>query len=103
VERALSRYHDVAVSNSGRHALERIAAGERYDVIISDLMMPDITGMDLHGELSRLVPDQARRMVFLTGGAFSARAQAFLDVVPNAWLEKPFDLPDLLAIVARLL
>lgn len=66
-------------------------------------MMPDITGMDLHRELSRLVPEQARRMVFLTGGAFSAGAQAFLDVVPNAWLEKPFDLPELLAIVARLL
>jgi CheY-like chemotaxis protein len=103
VGRALSRYHDVTVSNSGRDALDRIVGGERFDVIVSDLMMPEVTGMEIHRELSRQVPDQARRMVFLTGGAFSASAQQFLDRVQNPWLEKPFDLPDLLAIVARLL
>jgi CheY-like chemotaxis protein len=103
VERALSRYHDITISNSGREAIARIVGGERFDVIISDLNMPEVTGMDVHSQLSRLVPDQARRMVFLTGGAFAPGLREFLAAVPNPWLEKPFDLPELLAMVARLL
>jgi hypothetical protein len=59
--------------------------------------------MDVHRELSLLVPEQARRMVFLTGGAYSASARQFLATIANPWLEKPFDIPDLLEIVARML
>jgi CheY-like chemotaxis protein len=92
----------VTVSNSGQDAISRVARGERYDVIVSDLMMPEVTGMDVHRELSRVAPQQADRMIFLTGGAFSVAAREFLEKVSNPWLEKPFDIPELLAIVARL-
>ena len=47
-------------------------------------MMPGMTGMDLHEALATAAPASAARMVFLTGGAFTARAQAFLAEVPNA-------------------
>ena len=59
-------------------ALARITAGERFDVILCDLMMPHMTGMDLHAALAGAVPEQAERMIFMTGGAFtpSARARA---------------------------
>jgi signal transduction histidine kinase len=103
VQRSLSRFHDVTVSNSGREAISRVVSGERYDVIVSDLMMPEVTGMEIHDELSRRVPDQANRMVFLTGGAFTAGAREFLDTVPNPRIEKPFDMTNLLTIVAGLL
>jgi CheY-like chemotaxis protein len=103
IERALSRRHDVTVFNSGKLALARLVGGERFDVIVSDLMMPDVTGMDLHAELLRRVPDQASRMVFLTGGAYAPIAREFLARVPNPWLEKPFDMPQLLALVNELL
>jgi CheY-like chemotaxis protein len=103
VERALSRHHDVTVSNSGHDAIALVVGGERFDVIVSDLMMPEVTGMDVYRELARLVPEQARRMVFLTGGAFSVGARQFLQTVANPWLEKPFDIPDLLGLVARML
>jgi hypothetical protein len=65
--------------------------------------MPEVTGMEIHDELSRRVPDQANRMVFLTGGAFTAGAREFLDTVPNPRIEKPFDMTNLLTIVAGLL
>ena len=80
--------------------MARIASGERFDAILSDLMMPEVTGMEVHDELSRTAPDQARRMIFLTGGAFTERAREFLDGVPNPRIEKPFEITNLLAIIA---
>ncbi|HLU68440.1 MAG TPA: response regulator [Kofleriaceae bacterium] len=99
VSRALGAEHEVTSLTSASEAASRIAAGERYDLILCDLMMPVMTGMDLHGALLASAPDQARRMVFLTGGAFTPAARAFLDRVPNARLEKPFDVQNLRALV----
>jgi CheY-like chemotaxis protein len=99
VRRILRAEHEVATSQSARDALERIEAGERYDVILCDLMMPHMTGMELYTELSRVAPEQAARMVFLTGGAFTAGAREFLDRVPNQRLEKPFEPQQLRATV----
>jgi CheY-like chemotaxis protein/signal transduction histidine kinase len=92
IRRTLAPEHEVQVLTSAVQALQRIEAGERFDVILSDVMMPVMTGMDLYSELNKRVPDQAKRMVFLTGGAFTPRARLFLDQVPNARLEKPFEL-----------
>ncbi len=66
VARALSREHDVTQLVRARDAVQRIQGGQRYDVIICDLMMPEMTGMELHAELLRIAPDQAQRMIFLT-------------------------------------
>ena len=97
VERALVRDHHVTVVTSGRAGLERITAGERFDLILCDLMMPEMTGMELHERVTELAADQADRMVFLTGGAFTRRARDFLKT--RAFLEKPFDLSALEALV----
>ncbi|HEX3867782.1 MAG TPA: response regulator [Gemmatimonadaceae bacterium] len=99
VRRMLSD-HDVHSVTSPRDAIHRIEAGERFDVILCDLMMPEMTGMDLHAELSRVAPEQAERMIFMTGGAFTIRSRDFLDRVPNARVEKPFDASAIRALVA---
>ena len=77
--------------------------GERFDVILCDLMMPQMTGMDLHRALSEQIPEQAGRMVLLTGGAFTPGAVSFLDRVPNRRLDKPFDPARLRAAVRELI
>jgi CheY-like chemotaxis protein len=97
VERALGRGHQVTVVVTGRDGLERIVAGERFDLILCDLMMPELTGMDLYEHVAALSTEQAERMVFLTGGAFTRRARDFLENRP--FLEKPFDLSALEALV----
>ena len=89
--RSLASEHDVEIAASAGDALARVQAGGRYDVIICDLMMPQMTGMELHAELARVAPEQAARIVFVTGGAFTAGARAFLDAVPNQRIEKPFE------------
>ena len=91
VLRSLGNVHEVKAVLTAREALRRIEDGERYDVIVCDLMMPQMTGMELHAVLSKLAPDQAERMIFMTGGAFTPRARTFLDSISNQRVEKPFD------------
>ena len=91
IRRTLGRRHQVTTTTSGREAIDRITGGERYDLILCDLMMPMVTGMEVHAELFAAAPDQADRIVFLTGGAFTAEARDFLKRIPNERFEKPFD------------
>ncbi|NUQ75199.1 MAG: PAS domain S-box protein [Polyangiaceae bacterium] len=98
----IGAWHDVSTAASAREALDRLARGERFDLLLCDLMMPQMTGIDLYEELHRTAPDQAARMVFLSGGAFTARAQAFLTRVPNAYLEKPFKIEELNKLIESL-
>jgi ligand-binding sensor domain-containing protein/signal transduction histidine kinase/CheY-like chemotaxis protein len=93
LRRSLAREHEVEVMTSARQALEKLAHPETvpYDVVLCDLMMPDMTGMELHEALLARSPLAAGRMVFVTGGAFTPSSQAFLERVGNVRLEKPFE------------
>ena len=103
IVRSLGRTYRVELAGAAREALARIEAGERYDAILSDLMMPEMTGMELHARLAAMEPAQAARMIFITGGAFTPGAEAFLRAMPNPALEKPFDLALVRAAVARVM
>lgn len=100
VRRTLAAEHDVQTHVNAREALEAIKRGPSFDVILCDLMMPDVTGMDLHAELARVAPEEARKIIFLTGGAFTPRARTFLDEVENQRVEKPFDGLHLRALIS---
>jgi PAS domain S-box-containing protein len=93
--------HDVAIETSGLSALVRIRAGETFDLILCDVMMPDMTGIALFEQLQKEAPALARRVVFMTGGAFTSAARDFLDRVPNPRLEKPIDMHNLRAILSH--
>jgi CheY-like chemotaxis protein/anti-sigma regulatory factor (Ser/Thr protein kinase) len=103
VRRTLAPDHDVETEEACAGALARVARGERFDVILCDVMMPNQTGVDFYRELERLAPSEIDKVVFLTGGAFVAPAREFLDSVPNLQIEKPFRPEDLRRIVSRLL
>jgi CheY-like chemotaxis protein len=80
-------------------AIERLASGERWDVILCDLMMPAYSGMEMYGEALKRAPDAAGRFVFITAGAFTARARAFVESVTNRCIEKPIDVERVREIV----
>jgi PAS domain S-box-containing protein len=101
IARALSDDGDVEVETEAQQALARIAAGARYDLVLCDLMMPVMTGMDLYADVVRIAPMLAGRFVFMTGGAFTPRARAFLASVVNPCLEKPLDMGKLRSLLAR--
>jgi CheY-like chemotaxis protein len=100
LRRLFSNEHEVTVVNRGSDAIARLRTGERFDAILCDLLMPEVTGIELHSELRQFAPDQADCMIFLTGGAFSESSQRFLDGVANRWFEKPCNL-DLLRAAVR--
>jgi len=102
LRRILMIDHDVTSASNGREAMDRFEKGERFDVVLCDIMMPVMNGMGLHAELSKALPEQADRIVFISGGAFTPAAKAFLDRVPNPRVEKPFEAPNIRALVRAL-
>lgn len=90
--------HDLVVAQSGAEALELLqqdADPGSYDAILCDLMMPGMTGMELFEVLRREHPELATRVIFMTGGVSMMRVSEFLESVPNAKFEKPFDIAEL--------
>ena len=101
--RMLATDHEISTETDPRAALDRLRRGEVYDAILCDIMMPQMSGMDLHEELSRDRPDLVGRMGFLTGGAFTKRAREFLEARPDHSLEKPFGAEALRGLIARVM
>ncbi len=101
LRRVLSLRHEVFTATTGRDALARLNAVGEVDVILCDLMMPELTGMDVYRSLSQTTPVLASRVVFLTGGAFTQSAREFLSRVPNDRLQKPFDVEALCEVIAK--
>jgi signal transduction histidine kinase len=89
LERILAPHHDAIVATSGLQALALLEQNTRFEVILCDLMMPKMTGMDLHAEIEKRDAALARRIIFMTGGAFTPRACEFLDAIGNPRIDKP--------------
>jgi CheY-like chemotaxis protein len=90
--------HEVDVTPSAREALSWLRAGRDYDVILCDVVMAEMSGLDFHAELARERPEAATRIVFMTGGAPVA-LQRRLDALPNVVIAKPIKAEALRKIV----
>ena len=101
MRRILRNLH-VELAENGRDGIA-LCLASHFDVIFCDLMMPEVSGMDVFETLQLERPGLEERVVFMTGGAFTSRAQEFLARVTNPHLEKPFDIQevkDLVYVVA---
>lgn len=94
--------HHCELAENGRAALERVASS-RFDLILSDLRMPQLDGPGFYRELSRRDPDLAGRVMFLTGDTLSPAIQAFLAEARRPFIEKPLDPRQLRQAVAAAL
>jgi CheY-like chemotaxis protein len=97
--RSLEPEFEVEVLGNGRAALERLRRDPPFDAVLCDLIMPELTGMDLHDALKETDPDLVERIIFMTGGTFTRRARDFLASIPNPALDKPFDIRALEALL----
>ena len=100
--RALRREHDVSALTSAREALACLSQRDDFDVVLCDLMMPQMTGVEFHRELERYRPELAQRVLFFTGGAFTPGMHEFVRRMADRCLEKPLDLAEVRRKLAKL-
>jgi nitrogen-specific signal transduction histidine kinase/CheY-like chemotaxis protein len=104
VARALGRMlaggPEVVTSHDAREALAWLERGDPFDLVICDLMMPLLSGEAFQQRLRSVRPELARDMIFVTGGAFTQAASAFLSATKNVCLEKPVRQAELREVVA---
>jgi two-component system NtrC family sensor kinase len=94
--------HRVDTASNGTEALERIGR-RRYDVIITDIKMPDMDGRDLYQRLLDLDRSLAQRTVFITGDTVSPDTRSFLQRVRNPCLAKPFRVREVRETIEQIL
>jgi two-component system NtrC family sensor kinase len=93
--------HDVAVAASGRDALKRMGI-ETFDVIVTDIRMPDLDGRALYQEIRARWPGKAARVVFITGDTLASTLRDFVTASGRPVIEKPFLPADVRRVVAEL-
>jgi CheY-like chemotaxis protein len=100
--RRLFAGHDAVIVASGAQALAAVQVDARFDLVLCDLMMPDMDGPQVYDALAQYAPHLLPKLVFCTGGAFTPRAREFLAQVSSPVLDKPLDLARIENILARL-
>ncbi|MEP6658246.1 MAG: PAS domain S-box protein, partial [Betaproteobacteria bacterium] len=93
--------HRVVTASSGHEALERMAT-EHYDVILTDIRMPDLDGRALYQEIEHRWPGQAGRVVFVTGDTLASSLHEFVSQSGRSVIEKPFLPSEVRRVVAEL-
>ena len=96
---------EVVTVERAEDGLRRIASGEKFDVVLCDLMMPHMSGAEFYAALRDLPPPgfPLDHVLFLTGGAFTPATQEFLSKVVNRVIEKPFSPDELRAAISACL
>jgi two-component system cell cycle sensor histidine kinase/response regulator CckA len=94
-------YHDVTVLGSAR-AARMLCANQSFDCILCDLMMPDLDGPGFYEALQADGRGLEKRIVFMTGGAFTPRARQFLSSIPNVCVDKPLSIRSVEEVVREM-
>jgi CheY-like chemotaxis protein len=97
----LSDEFEVTTATHVADALARLTSGDWYDVVLCDVMMPGISGVELRSRVHAERPELAERFVFMTGGILMPSVQRMLERIPNVVLTKPFDFPALRELIRR--
>ena len=102
LKRMLGSSMHVTSFTDAKLAVEHLSsnAGDRYELVLCDLMMPETSGMDFYETLGQARPDLVHRVAFMTGGSFTSEATEFLERVGRPVLEKPFNISALRRVIA---
>ena len=97
IERVLKKHYLLTVTTRAARALEILGQGAHFDAILCDVMMPEINGVAFYKALMDQRPELLKRLIFISGGAFTPETTSFLDVLNAPLIRKPFKASELLA------
>jgi PAS domain S-box-containing protein len=97
--RILEAEHDVTGVGTGQAALDAIATGPSFDLVLCDIVMPGMNGIELYAVIHARFPELTDKLVFMSGGAVTEAAAAFVARTANVVVDKPFEPDALLALV----
>jgi CheY-like chemotaxis protein len=92
--------HRVDVASSGAEALRQMF-DRQYDLVITDIKMPEMSGQDFYRRVRDIDREQAERMVFITGDTVNVTTRQFLQRVSNPCLAKPFKVREIREVVGH--
>jgi PAS domain S-box-containing protein len=102
IKRSLGKFHEVQIADGAEQGLEHLSGDDRYDLVMADLMMPGINGVEFYQELERRHPQLAPKVVFMSGGVFEDDVRAFLKREGQPVLNKPFKLEEFEQVIGKL-
>jgi two-component system, cell cycle sensor histidine kinase and response regulator CckA len=103
MKRMLERSHRVVMAANAGQAIDALTLDPNFDVVLCDVMMPDVSGIELFEQVGERWPHLTSRVAFITGAGFTPRVVEFLASVPNPRLTKPVQVRALLELVQTIL
>ena len=103
LRRIFGAAYDVTVCDHGKAALAVLEGGAEFDVVLCDVVMPDLSGPQLYEAVRQTRPSLLDRFVFITGGVLQEKSRRFLASISNPVLTKPFELVAIRELVRSLL
>lgn len=94
---------DVELETSGAKGLERLLKDDGYQLVLCDLSLPDLSGIEIYARIARDKPEMTKRFVVMTGGAVTNESRDFLDEYQGPLLNKPFTLSQVESLVSGIL
>ena len=101
IRAVLRSEHDVVVALRATEAFTRLEEGETFDLILCDVVMPDIGGAEVYATIAQRWPALTSRLIYMTGGAYTDEASSFIDRALTPVVFKPFRLDELRALVRQ--
>jgi CheY-like chemotaxis protein len=98
--RILRNGYTVVQESDPRRAVARVVGGERYDLVLCDLMMAPIGGLDVYEGVAKAAPEMAARFMIMTGGTTNYELERKVATWRHGVLYKPFNVADVLALIS---
>lgn len=99
LRRVLRNEYDVVGITDPAEALRTLTAENDFDVVLCDVLMPGMTGIELYDAVRERAPATAAKFIFSTGSVFGAQHQSTLQALPVPCLDKPVDLARLRSLL----
>ncbi len=103
LRRVLDQFYDIFAARSGEEALEILKTNPHIEVVLYDVSMPRMGGIEFFEELQKQGLSQTHQIVFVKAGSYDPEVMDFLSSISNPVVDKPFDIPTLNDIIASML